>query len=142
MSGRSAKVTQSWWLGLMFIDILTGCQRPTAKDAVRQALVDTVGINVGDCGRSAIDDSRFAQRDCVFDSHRDRKPFIVLFEVAGKEGELYEEGLAGDSSGGVYTLEIASGDNFRKGGHLAPRACPTPPKLEVVGNGVVSCSWK
>ena len=137
------------WLGLALVSIATACQRPTAKDVVRKALIDAVGINMVDCGRSAVDDSGAIQRNCALDSHRDRKSFIVLFEIAGKEGELYEVGMGGDRSGIVYTLEVESGDNFRElygkvkkeGGRLVPRACPTPTKLEVVGKSI-RCLWK
>jgi hypothetical protein len=126
--------------------------RPTPKGVVRKALTETVGANAVDCGWSAIGNDRSKQRECVFDNFQKQKPFIVLYEVPGKE-EVSEIGLAGDSDGDVYILMIEAGNSFHRlyrtfikdGKHLRPNACPKPPKLQVFGdnyNGYIVCASK
>ena len=138
---------------LLAVGILVGVVvlhgRPNAKEVAREALAETAGAGFVDCGWSAIGHDRSIQRDCVFNSHKNQTPFIVLYEVTGKE-EPGEVGLAGDNKGGIYMLTVESGESFQKlyskfikeGKHLTPTACPAPPKLQAVGDGVVLCSWK
>jgi hypothetical protein len=123
--------------------------RPNAKDVARKALAETAGAGFVDCGWSAIGHDRSIQRSCVFNSYQNRTPFIVLYEVTGKE-EPGEVGLAGDNNGGIYMLTVESGKSFqelyskfiKEGKHLTPSACPAPPKLQVIGDGYLLCSWK
>ena len=123
--------------------------RPNAKDVARKALAETAGVGFVDCGWSAIGQDRSIQRGCVFDAYHNRKPFIVLYEVTGRE-EPGEVGLAGDNEGGIYMLTVESGKSFhglyrqfvKEGKHLTPRPCPAPPRLQVIGDGYVLCSWK
>ncbi len=150
MRRASIKVICAALLGAIIAGVALGCSRSNAKDVAREALLVNAGNSVVDCGWSALDHDRTIQRDCVFDSHRNQKPFIVLYEVAGKEGDPYQLGLAGDGSGNVYMLTIESGDSFPKlysrftksGKRLTPSVCPTPVKLKVSGDGYVICSWK
>jgi len=123
--------------------------RPDAKDVARKALAEIAGVGFIDCGWSAIGQDRSRQRGCVFDAYHNRKPFIVLYEVTGKE-EPGEVGLAGDGEGGMYMLTVESGKTFqslyrqfvKEGKHLTPTPCPAPPRLQVIGDGLVLCSWK
>jgi hypothetical protein len=123
--------------------------RPNAKDVARKALAESAGTGFLDCGWSAIGHDRSIQRDCVFNAYQSRKPFIALYEVSGKE-EPGEVGVAGDKNGGAYMITIESGGNFHElyaqflkdGRHLTATPCPAPPKLEVIGDGYILCSWK
>ena len=134
---------------VLVLAIVMVCHRPDPKGVVRRAMFETVGTNAIDCGWSAIGDDRSKQSDCVFDSFRNRKPFVVLYEVQGKEAP-YEVGLAGNQLGTIYKLGIESGDGFQKiyreatkgEKHITPTACPTPIDLRVVADGYVLCFSK
>jgi len=152
MRKECADLLSAAQLGIFFIVCCaSSCGHQSAKDVLRGLLLEAAGPNAIDCGRTPVDERqrRVAQRNCVFDAHRNRQAFIVMYEIAGKEGEIYEYGLAGDTGGRGYRLDVPSVDNYKDlyeqyrkaGNRLTPTACPTPILLEVLGHGAVSCVW-
>jgi hypothetical protein len=84
-----------------------------------------------DCGHFVEPDWYGAQRgiDCVISARGQRRPFTVVFDVAGID-DHFSNALIGDSSGNVVELMYATGMVIRPD-TLLKHPCPAPVRLDV-----------
>ena len=125
---------RTYWLLLTVASVvMAGCNKTPAKpkDAVEAKLQELAGGDATNCGRLPVqaDKELKTASDCAMDAAQKKHPFYVGYDMPGMS-----VGVAGDSKGGLFTVE-AQGEAGAQ--QLTSGTCPAA--LRVASSGRVTC---